>query len=158
MLNNMTLNEEKYLKQYIKNYIIESLHELISEEREILDEKEKKDMSQRVTDLKNKFLKQMKSDYLKRKSNKKGKSTDSKSKGSKENMKNKRAYVVKKLKNPGVNKAEYMRKLWKPTKDKEASDRSFFYKCVDGKKNDSGVPYQFSDNDVNRLYQYLTSE
>jgi hypothetical protein len=63
-----------------------------------------------------------------------------------------RARVIKWLKDPSVNCAEIMRKLWKPSKKKEDAARSFFYKCRDGALNDSGVAYSFSDGDINRLY------
>ena len=63
-----------------------------------------------------------------------------------------RARVIKWLKDPSVNCAEIMRKLWKPTKKKEDAARSFFYKCRDGALNDSGVAYSFSEGDINRLY------
>ena len=48
-----------------------------------------------------------------------------------------------------------MRELWKPSKDEEDGARSYFYKCRDGELNDSGVPYEFSDSEINRLYQIL---
>jgi hypothetical protein len=63
-----------------------------------------------------------------------------------------RARVIQWLKDPSVNCAEIMRKLWKPSKKKEDAARSFFYKCRDGALNDSGVAYSFSDGDINRLY------
>lgn len=63
-----------------------------------------------------------------------------------------RARVIQWLKDPSVNCAEIMRKLWKPSKKKEDAARSFFYKCRDGALNDSGAAYSFSDRDINRLY------
>ena len=63
-----------------------------------------------------------------------------------------RARVIKWLKDPSVNCAEIMRKLWKPSKKKEDAARSFFYKCRDGALNDSGVAYSFSEGDIHRLY------
>ena len=77
-------------------------------------------------------------------------SKDSK-KGS-DKMATRRARVIKWLKDPSVNCAEIMRKLWKPSKREEDAARSYFYKCRDGELNDSGVPYSFSDKDINRLY------
>ena len=65
---------------------------------------------------------------------------------------NKEQEVIQWLKDPSVNCAEIMRKLWKPTKKKEDAARSFFYKCRDGALNDSGVAYSFSEGDINRLY------
>lgn len=64
----------------------------------------------------------------------------------------KRARVIQWLKDDSVNCAEIMRKLWRPSKKKEDAARSYFYKCRDGELNDTGVPYSFSDNDINRLY------
>lgn len=63
-----------------------------------------------------------------------------------------RARVIAWLNDPSVNCAEIMRKLWKPNPKKEDSARSYFYKCRDGKLNDSGVPYSFSDKEINKLY------
>ena len=77
-------------------------------------------------------------------------SKDSKKGGDK--MATRRARVIKWLKDPSVNCAEIMRKLWKPSKREEDAARSYFYKCRDGELNDSGVPYSFSDKDINRLY------
>lgn len=67
--------------------------------------------------------------------------------------KGKRAIVLTWLKDPAVNCAEIMRKLWNPTEEEEDAARSYFYKCRDGKLNDSGVPYKFSDSDINSLYK-----
>ena len=63
-----------------------------------------------------------------------------------------RARVIKWLKDPTINCAEIMRKLWKPSPRKEDAARSFFYKCRDGALNDSGVAYSFSDAEINKLY------
>ena len=52
-----------------------------------------------------------------------------------------RARVIKWLKDPTINCAEIMRKLWKPSPRKEDAARSFFYKCRDGALNDSGVAF-----------------
>ena len=71
--------------------------------------------------------------------------------------KNKRSRVIARLKEPETNCAEIMRKLWKPSKDDEDAARSYFYKCRDGELNDSGIPYKFSDDEINKLYQFLTS-
>lgn len=64
----------------------------------------------------------------------------------------KRVRVIQWLKDDSVNCAEIMRKLWRPSKKKEDAARSYFYKCRDGELNDTGVPYSFSDDDINRLY------
>lgn len=68
-----------------------------------------------------------------------------------EKKKNTRKIVIDWLKNPKTNCAEIMRELWHPTKEEEDAKRSFFYKCRDGKLNDAGVPYRFSDKEINRL-------
>ena len=67
--------------------------------------------------------------------------------------KGKRSIVLKWLKDPAVNCAEIMRKLWNPDTNEEDAARSYFYKCRDGKLNDSGVPYKFSDAEINELYK-----
>lgn len=139
----MTLNEEKALKAYIKNYIRENFFNNNdtniynnTNSEDVIDEKK---VSKK---LKNKIAK--KSEHNKHKK-----------KSSSEQMKNKRTFVLKRLKNDDVNSASYMRKLWHPSKDEEDSARSYFYKCRDGELNDSGVPYSFSDDEINRLYQLL---
>lgn len=67
-------------------------------------------------------------------------------------MGGKRKVVINWLKDPATNCAEIMRKLWHPTDDEEDAKRSYFYKCRDGKKNEAGVPYSFSDKEINKLY------
>ena len=67
--------------------------------------------------------------------------------------KSKRSLVLGWLREPSLDCAEIMRKLWHPEKEEEDSARSYFYKCRDGKLNDSGVPYRFSDEDINALYR-----
>lgn len=64
-----------------------------------------------------------------------------------------RRIVTKWLKDPIVDNAPIMKQLWNPTKDEEDSKRSYFYKCRDGELNDNGVPYQFSDAEINSLYK-----
>ena len=81
----------------------------------------------------------------------KNKNKDKENTGSK-----KRQRVVSRLKDPGVDVAQYAYQLW-PDKD-EDSARSYFYKCLNGEKNDSGVPYKFSDDEVNRLYSLLSND
>ena len=77
---------------------------------------------------------------------------DNQKSGNKVN-KSKRSLVVNWLKQPSLDCAEIMRKLWHPAKEEEDSARSYFYKCRDGKLNDSGVPYRFSDEEINALYR-----
>ena len=51
--------------------------------------------------------------------------------------------------------APYAYALW-PDKDKDSA-RSYFYKCLKGEPNDSGVPYEFDDSEINRLYSMLSN-
>lgn len=67
--------------------------------------------------------------------------------------KQRRSEVLNWLKEPELDCAEIMRKLWHPSPKHEDSARSYFYKCRDGKLNDSGVPYRFSDKEINALYR-----
>lgn len=67
--------------------------------------------------------------------------------------KSKRSLVLAWLKEPSLDCADIMRRLWHPKKEDEDSARSYFYKCRDGKLNDSGVPYRFSDEEINALYR-----
>ena len=68
----------------------------------------------------------------------------------------KRKRVISRLKSDKVDVAQYAYSLW-PDKD-EDSARSYFYKCLDGKKNDAGDVYNFSDDEINRLYSMLANE
>lgn len=67
--------------------------------------------------------------------------------------KSKRSLVLSWLREPSLDCADIMRRLWHPKKEEEDSQRSYFYKCRDGKLNDSGVPYRFSDEEINALYR-----
>ena len=67
-----------------------------------------------------------------------------------------RQRVIARLKDDGVDVAQYAYKLW-PEKD-EDSARSYFYKCLNGEKNDSGVVYKFDDDEINRLYSMLSND
>ena len=62
--------------------------------------------------------------------------------------------IIQALKDPTVDVAQYAYELW-PDKD-EDSARSYFYKCLDGKTNDDGDVYAFSDDEFNRLHSMLT--
>ena len=77
-------------------------------------------------------------------------SGSSKKKSSK--LEKKRAFVISWLKDPAVNCAEIMRKLWHPQKNEEDAARSYFYKCRDGKANESGNPCRFSDDEIVKLF------
>lgn len=73
-------------------------------------------------------------------------------------LKKKRAFVISWLKDPAVNCAEIMRKLWHPQKDEEDAARSYFYKCRDGKANESGNPCRFSDDEIVKLFSIHSSQ
>ena len=62
--------------------------------------------------------------------------------------------IIQALKDPTVDVAQYAYELW-PEKD-EDSARSYFYKCLDGKTNDEGDVYTFSNEEFNRLHSMLT--
>jgi hypothetical protein len=55
-----------------------------------------------------------------------------------------------------IDVAQYAYKLW-PDKD-EDSARSYFYKCLDGKTNDTGDVYKFTSDEINRLYSMLAND
>lgn len=131
----MTEKDKKMLQEHI-NMLVENFIE-----EEFLAEKGKKKKNKKST--KNDPKKKNETDKEKKERRKKS-----------QNSKNaaRRARVIKWLKDPSVNCAEIMRKLWKPSKKKEDAARSFFYKCRDGALNDSGVAYSFSEGDINRLY------
>ena len=66
-----------------------------------------------------------------------------------------RERVISRLKSDGVDVAQYAYRLW-PDKD-EDSARSYFYKCLDGKTNDTGDVYKFTSDEINRLYSMLAN-
>ena len=146
----MNKTERQMLQEHI-NMMVENIVD-----EEFLSEKKKKDNKpHHSTKWEKKAGKQDKR-KPKNDSNKKSETNQDKKERQKKskNSKNaaRRARVIKWLKDPSVNCAEIMRKLWKPSKKKEDAARSFFYKCRDGALNDSGVAYSFSDGDINRLY------
>lgn len=67
-----------------------------------------------------------------------------------------RERVISRLKSDGVDVAQYAYRLW-PDKD-EDSARSYFYKCLDGKTNDTGDVYKFTSDEINRLYSMLSND
>jgi hypothetical protein len=67
-----------------------------------------------------------------------------------------RERVISRLKSDGVDVAQYAYRLW-PDKD-EDSARSYFYKCLDGKTNDTGDVYRFTSDEINRLYSMLAND
>lgn len=105
-------------------------------------------------DEKNQSAEQADDNYKKREKEAK-KDTERNSKNTK--AATRRARVINWLKDDSVNCAEIMRKLWRPESKKEDAARSYFYKCRDGELNDTGVPYSFSDNDINRLYGIMNN-
>ena len=68
----------------------------------------------------------------------------------------KRERVISRLKSDGVDVAQYAYRLW-PDKD-ENSARSYFYKCLDSKTNDTGDVYKFTSDEINRLYSMLSND
>ena len=81
------------------------------------------------------------------------KSEDSNKKESKISSKRKKR-IIQALKDETVDMAQYAYRLW-PDKD-ENSARSYFYKCLDGKTNDSGDVYSFTDDEFVQLESFLT--
>lgn len=148
----MTERERKMLQEHI-NMIIETIiEEEFLAEKGKKDKKDKKDNKPRHSTKWEKKAGRQDKRKSKTKS-KKDKSSDEKDKNEKNTkIAGRRARVIQWLKDPSVNCAEIMRKLWRPSKKKEDAARSFFYKCRDGALNDSGVAYSFSNSDINRLY------
>lgn len=62
--------------------------------------------------------------------------------------------ILQALKDETVDVAQYAYRLW-PNKE-EDSARSYFYKCLDGKTNDTGDVYAFTDDEFIRLESFLT--
>lgn len=90
------------------------------------------------------------------------KSEDSESNSSKERRSSeerevsdkKKKRIIQYLKDEKTDIAPYAYELW-PDKDKDSA-RSYFYKCLDGKTNDNGDVYSFSDDEFNRLHSMIT--
>ena len=70
--------------------------------------------------------------------------------------KEKETRIINALKSKGINKAQYAYKLW-PEKDKDSA-RSYFYKCLDKKKNDEGDTYSFDNAEFVKLNSELSNE
>ena len=79
-----------------------------------------------------------------------------KEKGENKTSAKRRERVISRLKSDGVDVAQYAYRLW-PDKD-EDSARSYFYKCLDGKTNDTGDVYKFTSDEINRLYSMLSND
>lgn len=80
----------------------------------------------------------------------------SKEKGENQASAKRRERVISRLKSDGVDVAQYAYRLW-PDKD-EDSARSYFYKCLDSKTNDTGNVYKFTSDEINRLYSMLSND
>ena len=145
----MDKSQKRILQEHI-NMMVENIMD-----EQFLTEKDKEKKDSKKKESKDDDKKPSKS-----KDSKESKNDDDTKYFSKEEHRNKkntkaagrRARVIQWLKDPSVNCAEIMRKLWKPSEKKEDAARSFFYKCRDGALNDSGAAYSFSDGDINRLY------
>lgn len=120
----MLIDEERILKEHIKNLVREAIYDYFTDE----GRKELKKLSKISKD----------------------KSKDSEAK--KKNV----TRVINQLKSKGVNKAQYAYKLW-PNKDK-ASARSYFYKCLNHKKNDDGDTYSFDNAEAIDLRSMYNNE
>ena len=79
-----------------------------------------------------------------------------KEKGENKTSAKRRERVISRLKSDGVDVAQYAYRLW-PDKD-EDSARSYFYKCLDSKTNDTGDVYKFTSDEINRLYSMLSND
>lgn len=136
-------SQKQYIQESIDRMVRECINEMLLDEKKKKGSKKNKKGSKKV-EYKNKDLWKNKSKEDPRDNRKKeNKIADGESR---------RARVIQWLKDDTVNCAEIMRKLWRPSKRKEDAARSYFYKCRDGELNDTGVPYSFSDADINRLY------
>ena len=135
----MTLNEEKALKNYIKGLVREAMFDMgYMQENDIEEKKQKKAKRHHKI------------------------SRNGAHHRHREIMTQRRAAVIKALDTEKDEKGEikldvapYAYKLW-PDKD-EASARSYFYKKLKGEPNQSGVPYKFSDAEINRLYSMISN-
>ena len=149
----MTLNEEKVLRETIKGMVRESIFDIInggmSEKKFGSGSKQKKN-SNKTAEKKEKHRKHKEEkeknfqNYVKDYDSE----TDSRIKDKK------RKRIIQYLKDEKTDIAPYAYELW-PDKDKDSA-RSYFYKCLDGKTNDDGDVYSFSDEEFNRLHSMIT--
>lgn len=123
----MTLKEEKILKNTIKQMVRESIFDFI-----------------------NGGMYEKKSEDSENKTKKKSEGSKTESKISEKRKKR----IIQALKDETVDVAQYAYRLW-PEKD-EDSARSYFYKCLDGKTNDSGDVYSFTDDEYIKLESFIT--
>lgn len=123
------INEEKILKESIKKLVRESIFDLI-----------------------NGGMSEKKSNEKKRSKPKKNSEGEEKFESKISEKRKKR--ILQALKDPTMDVAQFAYRLW-PDKD-EDSARSYFYKCLDGKTNDSGDIYSFTDDEFIQLESYIT--
>ena len=136
----MTLNEERILTEHIKQLVREAFYEMggyMQQENGMFERNGNK-------------------------SNAAKKRKHKKSVRRKHNMAFRRKAVIDALSTEKDGQGEikldvapYAYALW-PDKDKDSA-RSYFYKCLKGEKNDSGIPYEFDDSEINRLYSMLSN-
>lgn len=67
----------------------------------------------------------------------------------------KKQKVIQYLSRPEADVAQFAYKLW-PDKEKD-SCRSYFYKCLNGEKDDNGNAYDFSSDEINRIYSMISN-
>lgn len=125
------INEEKILKESIKKLVRESIFDLI-----------------------NGGMSEKKSKESKKKHSKSKESSDGEKKSESKISEKRKKRILQALKDPTMDVAQFAYRLW-PDKD-EDSARSYFYKCLDGKTNDSGDVYSFTDDEFIQLESYIT--
>lgn len=117
-------------------------------EEKILRDTIKRMVKESIFDIVNGGMAEKKSEDSKKKKSERRSSDD------REMSEKRKKRIIQALKDPTVDVAQYAYELW-PDKD-EDSARSYFYKCLDGKTNDEGDVYTFSDEEFNRLHSMLT--
>lgn len=145
----MTLKEEQILKSYVKGLIREAFETMASDYMRENDIFEKKSKTLHKKKSKTSHKKKSKTPHKKREINK-------------ETMMYRRRAVIDALDTEKNGQGEikldvapYAYALW-PDKDKDSA-RSYFYKCLKNELNDSGVPYEFSDAEINHLYSMISN-
>jgi hypothetical protein len=137
------LNEEQILKRYIKGLVRESLTRL----------------------LENYYFEAESSDSNNDSSNSDSSYTNnsnSQNKGNSTNFKRKRMQVQKFFSQDGINPAAYAYKLFntEPVEGKDTNEmknaRSLFMKKLHNEQNQDGSTYEFTSEEVNRLYSLIS--
>lgn len=73
-------------------------------------------------------------------------------------MEKKRKTVLDRLEDDSVNQAQIAYEVYgSEGPEEEAADRSKFYKKQHGRKNDNGVPYEFSNTEINKIDSALNN-